>query len=180
MSAIYRYKVHPLRALIHEVTQLNGEGCWRSQNPREDSSTSTRPILDLIAGGCWAQCQLRSSISDVSVASKPMKLLPLVGVVFIGTLAIPELDGRFLHNRGTNPESDHVRLSGSTPATQRDRIHPSETCIHDVTGPNGEECWLSQNVISDSSMTVGPILDPIAGDRQARRPLRNCIRSILP
>jgi len=85
MSAIYRYKVYPLRALIHEVTQLNREGCWRSQNPMEGSSTCTRPILDLIAGGCWARRQLRRSIGDLSVASNPMKLLPLVRVVFIRT-----------------------------------------------------------------------------------------------
>ena len=67
--------------------------CWRSQNPMTDSSTTTTPILDLIAGDCWARRQLRSGIKDVSVASKLRKSLTLVRVVFIGTLAIPELDG---------------------------------------------------------------------------------------
>ena len=40
-----------------------------------------------------------AGIKEVSVASKLMKSLTLVRVVFIGTLAIPELDGRFLHDR---------------------------------------------------------------------------------
>jgi len=55
-------------------------------------------ILDLIAGDHWARRQLRSGIKEVSVASELRKSLTLVGVVFIGTLVIPELDGRFLHN----------------------------------------------------------------------------------
>jgi len=49
-----------------------------------DASTATGPILDLIEGDCWARRQQRSSIKDVSVTSKPMKSLTLVGVVFIG------------------------------------------------------------------------------------------------
>jgi len=58
-----------------------------------DSSTTTAPILGLIAGDCWARRQLPSGIKDVSVASKLRKSLTLVRVIFIGTLAIPELDG---------------------------------------------------------------------------------------
>jgi len=119
MPAIQRYKIHPQRAIIHEVTGLNRMGCWRSQNSMADTSTTAGPILDLIAGGCWAPRQLRSGIKDVSVAWKPMKSLTLVGVVFIGTLAIPELDGRFLHSRWADPGSDCTRLLGSMPATQR-------------------------------------------------------------
>jgi len=42
-----------------------------------------------------------------------------VRVVFIGTLAIPELDGRFLHDHTSDPGSDCGKLLGSTPATQR-------------------------------------------------------------
>ena len=102
-------------------------GCWRSQNSMADSFTTTDPILDPIAGDCCARRQLRSGIKDVSVASRLMKLLTLLGVVFIGTLAIPELDGRFLHDRWTNPESDCGRLSGSTPATQRYKVCPEVT-----------------------------------------------------
>jgi len=49
-----------------------------------DSSTTTAPILDLIAGGCWAGGQLRSGIKDVSVASKLMKSLTLLGVARVG------------------------------------------------------------------------------------------------
>jgi len=40
-----------------------------------DSSTTTSPILILIAGDCWARCQLLNGIRYVSVASNPMKSL---------------------------------------------------------------------------------------------------------
>jgi len=144
-----------------------------------DSSTTTSPIPDLIAGDRWARRHLRSGIKDVSVASELRKSLTLVGVVFIGTLAIPELDGRFLHDRWTNPESDCGRLSGSTPATQRYKIHPSATFIHDVTGLNGVGCWRSQNSMVDYSTTTAPILDLIAGYCWARRQLHRGIRYVL-
>jgi len=152
-------------------------GGWRSQTSMEGSSTTAGPIQDLIAGDCWARRQLRSGIKDASVASKLRKSLTLVGVVFIGTtLAIPELDGRFLHDRWTNPESDCGRLLGSTPATQRYKIHPPANFIHDVTGLNGVGCWRSQNSMEDSSTTAGPILDLIAGECWARRQLRSGIK----
>jgi len=141
-----------------------------------DSSTTTAPILDPIAGDRWARRQLRSGIRDVSVASKPMKSLTLLGVIFIGIQTIPELDGRFLHDRWTNPELDSGRLLGSTPATQRYRIHPSATFIHDVTGLNGVGCWPSQNYMEDSSTTAVPILDLIEGECWARCQLRSGIK----
>jgi len=53
-----------------------------------DSSTTTAPILNLIAGDCWARRQLRSAIKDVSVASKPRKSLSAVERIFIVALAI--------------------------------------------------------------------------------------------
>jgi len=137
MPAIQRYKIHPQRAIIHEVTGLNRMGCWRSQNSMADSSTTAGPILDLIAGGCWARRQLRSGIKDVSVASKLMKSLTLVRVFFIGTLAIPELDGRFLHNRWADPGSDCGRLLGSTPATQRYKGRLCRIETHEVADPCG-------------------------------------------
>jgi len=87
-----------------------------------DYSTTTAPILNLIAGDCWARRQPRSDIKDVSVASKPRKSLTLVSVVFIDTLAIPELDGRLLHNRRTDFDSVCGRLLGSTPASQRYKV----------------------------------------------------------
>jgi len=71
-----------------------------------ESSTTSNLILDPIAGDCWAQRQLRRGIKDFSVLPKLMKALTLPGVVFTGTLAIAELDGRFRHDRGANPESD--------------------------------------------------------------------------
>jgi len=106
MPAIQWYKIHPQRDIVHEVTGLNVVGCWRSLNQMADSSTTTAPILNPIAGDYWARCQLRSIIKDVSVASKLRKSLTFVRVVFIDTLAIQELNGRFLHNHCSDPESD--------------------------------------------------------------------------
>jgi len=82
-------------------------------------STTTSPILDLIAGDRWARRRLRGGIKDVSVASELRKSLTLVRVVFIDTLALLELDGSFLHNHFSDPGSDCGRSLGSTPATQR-------------------------------------------------------------
>jgi len=53
------------------------------------------------------------------VASKLMQLLTIVRVVFIGTLAIRELDGRFLQNCLADSGSDFGRLLSTLPAMQR-------------------------------------------------------------
>jgi len=87
MPAIQRYKIHPQRDIIHEVTGLNKVGCWRSQNSMAGSSTTTAPILDPIAGDRWARRQLRNGIKDVSVASKLRKSLSSVERIFIVALA---------------------------------------------------------------------------------------------
>jgi len=102
-----------------------------------DSSTTTFPIPNLIAGGCWARCQLRNGIRYVPVASELMKSLTLVGVVFTCTLAIPELDGRFLHSRWADPGSDCGGLLGSTPATQRYKGRLCRIRTHDIADPCG-------------------------------------------
>jgi len=145
MPAIQRYKIHPQRDIIHQVTGLNGVGCWQSQNLMADSSTTTAPNLDSIAEDCWARRQLHNGIKDVSVASKLRKSLTLVRVVFIDTLVIPELDSRFLHNHGSDPDSNCGRLLGLTPATQRYKgrlcgiktqeiADPCESCLYRYPG----------------------------------------------
>jgi len=136
MPAIQRYKIHRQRDIIHEVTGLNGVECWRSQNSMADPSTTTAPILDPIAGGCWARRQIHSGIKNVFVASELRKSLT----------AISELDGRFLHNHGSDPRSDCGRLLGSTPAMQRYKgrlcrirtqqfADPYESCLYKHPGP---------------------------------------------
>jgi len=132
MTAIQQYKIHPQRAIIHEVTGLNEVESRRSQSSMADSSTATGPILNQIAGDCWARRQLSSGIKDVSLASRPMKLLALVGVVFIGTLAIPEFDGRFLGSHWADPGSDCGGLLGSTPATQWYKVRSCRIKAHKV------------------------------------------------
>jgi len=67
-----------------------------------DPSTTTAPMLNLIAGGCWARRQLPRGIRDVSVTSRPKRSLTLGEVVFKGTLAIPELDGGSLYSYAAN------------------------------------------------------------------------------
>jgi len=62
MPAIQRYKIHPQRDIIHEVTGLNRVGYWRYQNSMADPSTTTARIVDLIAGGCYARRQLYNGI----------------------------------------------------------------------------------------------------------------------
>jgi len=107
---------------------------WRSQNSMIDSSTTTAPILDLIAGDCRAWRQLRSGIKDISVASEPMKSLTImVGVIFRGPLALPALDVRFLHNHSSDPRSDCGRLLASKPAWKWYKIFSPATFIHEVT-----------------------------------------------
>jgi len=66
-----------------------------------------------------------------------MKSLTLVGVGFIDTLAIPELDGSFLHDRLADCGSDCGRLLGWMPASQSCKIYPSANFIDEVTGLNG-------------------------------------------
>jgi len=97
-----------------------------------DSSTTTAPIRDLIEGDCWARRQLHSGIKDVSVASELRKSLTLVRVVFIDTLAISELDGRFLHNHRSDSGSDCGRLLGWTPATQWYKVRPCHIKTHEI------------------------------------------------
>ena len=107
-------------------------GCWRSQNSMGGSSTTTAPILNLIAGDRWARRQLHSGIKAVSVASKPRKSLTLMRVVFRETLAISELDGRSLHNHSSDPESDCGGLLGWTLATQWYKVRPCHIEPHKV------------------------------------------------
>jgi len=57
-----------------------------------DPSRTTTPIVNLVAAGCWARRQLRSGIKSVSVASKRRISLTLRKVVFLDTIALPELD----------------------------------------------------------------------------------------
>ena len=62
--------------------------CWRSQNSLADTSTTARPILELIKGDCWARCQLCNGIRYVSVVSILRKSLASVKRIFIVVLGI--------------------------------------------------------------------------------------------
>ena len=182
MPAVQRYRIHPQRDIIHEVTGLNGVGSWRSQNSIPHSSTSTAPNLNLIAGGCWARRQLRSGIKGVSVASKLRRSLTLVSVVFIDTLALPELDVRFRHSHGSNPESDCGRSLGSTPATQQYKgrlcrirsqeiADPCESCLDRYPGDLLLDGGLLHNRLTDfESVCEGLLGSTPASQRYKARP----------
>jgi len=125
-----------------------------------DASTTTAPILSLIEGDCWARRQLRSGIKDVSVASKPMKSLSLVRDVFIATLAIPELDGRFLHKCLTDSGSDCGGLLGSTLATQPYRGHRCGIGTQEIRDPCGSCLYMYPG-----DLTAGWQIPPQPHDR---------------
>ena len=118
--------------LLSMITTLN----IHTPGPQlQHSTTATQSILNLTHGGSWARRQLRSGIKDVSVASKLRNLLTLLRVIFIDCLAIPELDGRFLHDRCSDPGSDYGRLLGSTPATKRYKGRPCRIKTQEIAGP---------------------------------------------
>jgi len=99
-----------------------------------DSSTTAGPILNPLPGRNWAQRQLHAGIRDVAVASILMKSLhSLVGESWEGSegmLAIPGLDGRFLHNRLTDFDSVTWTSLGTTPATHRYKVRLWRISIH--------------------------------------------------
>jgi len=74
---------------------------------------------------------LRTHIIIFADVKELMKSLTIMGVVFIGTtLALPELNDRFLYNHCSDPGSDCGGLLGSTPATQRYKVRPEGTVPH--------------------------------------------------
>jgi len=76
-------------------------------------------------------------MKDFSVASKPRNLLTLVGVVFIGTLAIPDLYSRFLHNQSSDPDFDCGRLLGLMVATPQYKERLCRRQTHEIADPGG-------------------------------------------
>jgi len=116
-------------------------GCWQSQNSMADSSTTALPILDLSLGRRWARRQPHAGIRYVSGASILMKSLSTLGGGSWegkeGMLAIPGLNGRFLHNHLTDPGSEGTGLLGSTLATCRYRLRLRRINIHEIVNYSG-------------------------------------------
>ena len=87
-------------------------------------------------------------------------------------LAIPELDGRFLHNHLVDFESVTWTSLGSTLATRRYkvrlwRINTHEVAIYSWGGAGKAErgCWRSQSSMADSTTTAELILNLSLGRR---------------
>jgi len=146
-----------------------------------DSSTTTAPILNPIAGDRWARRRLRSGIKDVSVASELRKSLTLVRVVFIDTLAIfysmvdySTTAGRILilfarDCRARRQLPDGIRY---VPVTSK----PMKS-LSSVQGVSGIKLAIFYSM-ADYSTTAGRILNLFARDRWARRQLPNGIRYV--
>ena len=132
----------------------------------------------LFVAGCWAWCQLLNGIRSIPVPSKLRNLLTLVWVVFIGTLPIPESNGRFRHADWTNPESDCGRVLGSMPASQWCKIHPFVIFIHEITGLNGVLAIPELDDRSAPPTAAAPILNLIAGGCQAQGQLHSRIMDV--
>jgi len=98
-----------------------------------DYSTTTAPILNLIAGDCWARRQLRNGIR---YKVRPRRIETQEIAVFCGedpysSPGNPLLDGGLLHNRGTDVDSVCEGLLGSMPASQRYKVRPCHIKTHE-------------------------------------------------
>jgi len=105
-------------------------------NSMADSATTAAPILNLSPRRRWARRQLHTGIRSVSGASILMKSLSTLGVVSWegkeGMLAIPGLNGRFLHHHWTDRRPEGTVLLGSTLATCRYRLRLRSINIHET------------------------------------------------
>ena len=95
-------------------------------------------------------------------------------------LAIPGLDGRFLHNRLTDFDSVTWTSLGTTPATRRYKVRLWRISIHRDRHPSesGPLSLLILNSMADSSTTGESILNPSPGRRWARRRLPAGIKNV--
>ena len=100
-----------------------------------DYFTTTRRILILSIGHCWAWCQLHASIRYVPVAWKPRKWAFFSrGDLNSTSQSDSLLDSRLLHNCEMDLDSVWGELLSSPLASQRYKIHLSTIFIHNVTG----------------------------------------------
>jgi len=91
-----------------------------------DSSTAIWPILVLSLEHHWARHRLHAGImyvSDAPISMKSLTTLQGRGSLELGTLVIPELNRKFLHNRLVNVESVTWTSSFLRPATHRYKVH---------------------------------------------------------
>jgi len=148
-----------------------------------DSSTAAGPILDLIAGGCWARRQLRSGIRYVSIASKLRKSLSSVAgvlgiklVIFYSTADYSTTGGRILILFAGDCWARCQLSNGIRYVSVASELRNSLSSVEGVLD-NKLAIFYS---MADYSTTTGRILMRFAGDRWARRQLRNGIGFIPP
>jgi len=146
-----------------------------------DSSTTTAPILDLIAGGCWARRQLSNGIRYISVASELRNSLSSVEKIFIVALAIfystadySTTAGRILMLFAGGRWARRQLSNGIRYVSVASELRNSLSSV--------EKIFIVAMAIfysmADYSTTAGRILLLFAGDRWARRQLSNGIRYV--
>ena len=161
ISASQRYKVRVRRIKTHEIAVF----CGRSLNVNPggilldsrflhnhftDSNSDCRRLLGLI-----------SASQRYKVRPNPMKTQE-VTVLCEGSLRYYPggilLDGRFLHNRCTDSNSDCGRLLGSVSASQRYKVRLCRMKTQEVAVQSGGSTLAEFYLMADSSTTAARIL----------------------
>ena len=144
-----------------------------------DSSTTARRISILIAGGCWARCQLQAGIRYITVASKPRISLAsvkgrhstLAGFYSMADSSTTFLGIPILIAGGCWARRQLHAGIRYVPVTSKLRIS--------LASVEGRHSTLAEFYsIADSSTTVHGIPILIVGGCWARRQLRNGIKYI--
>jgi len=144
-----------------------------------DPSTTTAPILDLIAGGCWARRQPSNGIRYISVPSELRNSLSSVEKIFIVALAIlystadySTTAGRILMLFAGGRWAQRQPSNGIRYVSVASELRNSLSSV--------EKIFIVALAIfysmADYSTTAGRTLLLFAGDRWARRQLSNGIR----
>jgi len=148
-----------------------------------DYSTTSKWILLLFAGGCWAWRQLSNGIRYVPVASKPRKSLSSVERIFIVALAIfysaadySTTAGRILALFAGDCWARRQHSNGIRYSSVASRLRKSLSSVEGVSGITNKLAIFYS--MADYSTTAGRILILCAGDCWARRQLPNSIRYV--
>jgi len=146
-----------------------------------DSSTTTAPILNLIAGDCWARRQLRNGIRYVPVTSKPRKSLSSVERILLVALAIfystadySTTTGRILIPFARDCWARRQLSNGIRYVSVASKPRISLSSVEGILGIKLAIFYSTANY----STTAGRILILFAEDCRAQRQLHNGIRYV--
>ena len=128
------YKVYPSANFIHEVTWLNRVLALLEFDGRFLHNHCSDPQSD-----CWrllgsTPATRRYEVRLCRINTQEIAYPCKSGLYNAGTLAIPELDGKSLHNYCSDPGSDCTGLLGLTPAMRRYKVRPEAPIPHRAIG----------------------------------------------